>query len=429
MSQHLNRAVAFSAAVAVILAACSPSDPVGPGTNNIASSLLFSRTISLPDVQQKIDSGPTRVRIVLADTGLLALRLQVLQPSKNGRPEGVEGPVKDITSSGTGGTVTLSIGSGLAISFDGSTKFTSNGDVDGDDHDRDHDHRPAMTESTFVARVKEALAAGRHVSIEAHRAVPATPQAPGDATFLASHLHMDDGHEHARIEMMVAAANFQTNSSPPPDAWITVLGLKIAIDVKDGITKLEGHTEHTEGELDFRGTVKSVDVTGNTVTLADGTVLKIVAGTEIETSGDEDDDHDAHTLASLAAVKAAVDSGKTVIARGEGVLETATPRTIDVIEVRFAIMTPEPEETFFMGMVKSADSVAMTVTLADSAGTVLHFGTGSEIESESGSPGSVGGVQAALAAGKKVQAAGEGTLETGTPRTIEVAEARFRVMP
>jgi hypothetical protein len=305
--------------------------------------------------------------------------------------------------------------------------------VDGDDNDHDHDHRPAVTESSFVARVKDALTAGRHVSIEAHRASPTSPQSPTDATFMASHLHMDDGHEHARIEMWVASANFTTNSSPPPDAWITVLGLKVAIDVKDGITKLERHTEHTEGELDFRGTVKSVDVTGNTVTLADSTVLKIVAGTEFETAGDEDDDDGAHTLSTLADVKTAVDSGKTVIAHGEGVLDTPTPRTIDVIEVRFAIMTPEPPEirpTFFMGMVKSADSVAKTVTLADSAGTILKFGTGSEIESGDSSLATIGAVQTALAASKKVQGMGDGTVEASTtPRTIDVDEARFRVTP
>lgn len=82
-----------------------------------------------------------------------------------------------------------------------------------------------------------------------------------------------------------------------------------------------------------------------------------------------------------------------------------------------------------MGMVKSADSVAKTVTLSDSAGTVLHFGAGAEIEGEHSSLASIASVEAAVAASKKVGVIGDGTLGTGTPRTIEVAEAEFHILP
>ena len=170
----------------------------------------------------------------------------------------------------------------------------------------------------------------------ARRTPPASPQAPDDATFMAQRLRLDHEADHPRIELNVSGANFQTNGSPPPDGWLQVLGLQIALDVTNGVTHLDVSTPETEGEDHFRGVVQSVDQGAGTVTLTDSTVVRIVAGTRIESADREGWERaDSTELATLADVQAALTAGESVVCRGEGVLDTATPPVWDAVEVEF----------------------------------------------------------------------------------------------
>ncbi len=319
-------------ACAAALAGCqrdaaSPSDP----STSSASTMEFSRQISLPDFQGALGSVPVRVKIRLIPGTLIAKKVVIKRDELN-KPEKIESQVTDITATGTDGTLTLALG-GLQIVFNSSTRFR------GEHEDEDRDDPAGSTLDEFVARVNEVLKSGRRPAVEVQR--PATPQMPDDPSFVAQVIRLDDAADKPSIEMNITSANLVPNTGDCPgsaDKCIEVLKQVIELQVSKGITQLKANLPNTEGELRFEGTVKlvDVDVTPNTAMLADGTILRIVAGTEIE--GQSGDEHDG--LASLADVKTALAAKQTVLAKGEGLLETATPRTLDVIEVRFKIQQP-----------------------------------------------------------------------------------------
>jgi hypothetical protein len=363
MTRPAHDALFAGLTLGVSLAAAGCSNSQSPAVGGPQ----FSTQVGINDFQQRIDSGPARVRIVLADTGLVAIRVNIHRPDQIDRPERIEGPITDISGGGAGGNITLAV-AGLVIGFDSTTRFGAadeGEDRQGDEQDSVQDsvrdslrwggsdtqdtwgehfgeHGP-LTAAEFVTHVQAALAAGEHPAVVALRQPPATPQAPDDATFLARQIQLDHEADHPRIELNVAAANFQANGSPPPDGWLQVLGLKIALDVTDGITHLEVSTPETEGEHHFRGVVQSVDQGAGTVLLTDSTVVRIVAGTRIESADREGwAPADSTELATLADVQAALTAGKSVVCKGEGILDTATPPVWDAVEVEFRVAPPGP---------------------------------------------------------------------------------------
>src|SRR5207244_13242837 len=103
--------------------------------------------------------------------------------------------------------------------------------------------------------------------------------------------------------------------------------------LRDGTTRRKRQNPDLEGVRGFEGLVQSVDQTAQTVTLKDGTVIRIVAGTEFDAREGDEDDH----LASLAAVQDALTAGKTVQAEGRGLVDSANPLTIDAIRIEFEV--------------------------------------------------------------------------------------------
>jgi len=314
----------------LVLFGCDVQRSAGP--NDVPQ---FSRSITLPGLDSLLGAGPARVKIWLMPGTLVARRVVVKQAEQLTRSERIDGRVTAIAASATADTLSLAIGD-LKIVVNSDTKFTGQHEEGDDD---DNNPAPASL-AEFTMRVQHALAAGRHPAIEARRPAPGTPQAPGDVRFTAAVVRLDDAADRPSIEINVTSANVLSNSSPPPDAWLQVLGQKIELRVSDGTTRIKQETPETDGELRFGGIVASVNVSGNKVTLADGTILRFVAGSEIERGDDRDDS----TLATLADVQHALAAGDSVVARGEGLLETATPRTLDVISVRFRLKErDEPE--------------------------------------------------------------------------------------
>jgi len=343
----LRHAVPWAATAALLAAAC---DPVGPAAlqDPTLGAPAFSRQVGIDQFKQQLDSGPARVRMVLEDTGLMARRVRITRPDQLNRAEGIESRITGVSS----GSLTLALGN-LTISFNDSTRFRADaedgfdeqenelevGDAAGLIRDGGEGEHHTVTAADFVARVQAAIDSGRHPAVEARRAAPSTPQAPDDAHFLASSLRLVEDADHPRIDVNVTAANLQINGSPPPDAWIQVLGLKIEVLTSDSTTRLEANDADTEGELEFRGLVKSVNTGDSTAVLDDGTVLHLVAGTEREDA----DEHDGSAaLQTLADVQAALSAGKSVVAKGEGLLKATSPRTLDVIEIRFRVVTAAP---------------------------------------------------------------------------------------
>jgi len=308
----------------LLLAGCdrSSTDP------RLGTPAQFSRSISLPDLHTQLTSGPARVDVRVMPGGLIARRVEIKGADEITRPEEIRSRVTAISVSGDQGTVTLALG-GLQIGFNASTTFRPD-DGKGEDGG-------SMALADFVARIQAELAAGGHPAVKAQRNPPTQPQAPGDAAFMSSRLKLDHEADHPVIKLNITADNLITNQTPPPDGWLKVLGLMIELRVTTDDTKLRAEMPDVEDEHEFEGFVQSVDATAGTVTLKSGTIIRIVAGTEIEGKEGEGDEH----LASLADVQAALTAGKTVKAEGEGLVTVATPLTIDAIEIEFAVEEAE----------------------------------------------------------------------------------------
>src|SRR5207245_4087614 len=97
--------------------------------------------------------------------------------------------------------------------------------------------------------------------------------------------------------------------------------------VTDGTTKHNKESPELDGVREFAGVVQSVDLAAQTVTLKDGTIIRIVAGTEFDGREGDEDDH----VTGLPAVQDALTAGKTVKADGRGLVDSTNPLTIDAI--------------------------------------------------------------------------------------------------
>ncbi|HXF95316.1 MAG TPA: DUF5666 domain-containing protein, partial [Gemmatimonadales bacterium] len=297
----------------VALTACA--DGTGP-----TSSPQFSREISLPQFEQTLTQGPARVEIELTATGLVAREIEIKEPAEMADEEEIESRITAIAVNGSEGVLTLALG-GLQVRFTAATEFEAE-DAD-------------LSFGDFVARVEAALAAGREPAVEAERPPAAVPQAPDDPGFLAAELDLDDEADEPEIELNVDGDNLASCAAlaqPPAGCVGAVRVLGLAIAIVQGVTELQAEVDDAEGEAEFEGLVRSVDVAGGSVTLENGTVIRIVPGTDFETEGGDDDQ-----LRSLAEVAEALAAGRFVEADGKGVVEATAPLPIVAIEIEFEL--------------------------------------------------------------------------------------------
>ncbi|PYO97641.1 MAG: hypothetical protein DMD60_06270 [Gemmatimonadetes bacterium] len=389
-------------------AACDHS-PGGPGSNPIQ----FSRTVSLPDAQSLLQTGPTRVEVRVIPGTLLARRVELEESQEMTRPERVRSRVTAVTAGTDTATFTLEVG-GLKIAANGSSQIR---------HDDDDASSGTPTLADFVALVQADIAAGHNPTLTASRQPPTAPQAPGDGAFLAADLKIDEGNNHSVLQLNIAAANLVTNPTPPPDGFLKVLGLSLELRLSDGTTTLKQENPEVEGVREFEGLVQSVDVTAQTVTLKDGTIIRIVAGTEFEAREGDGDDH----LTGLPAVKDALTAGKTVQAEGRGLVDSANPLTLDAIRIEFEVRGEEPPPPVMMvefeGTVASVDVAGSKFTLDD--GTVVAVTSETRIDAE----GDIHTLQAAadaLTAHHAVRAEGRATVTSaGPPRALTALDVKF----
>ena len=410
--------------LAALAAACDPAS-TGPQSG----SLQFSRSISLPDAQSLLQTGPTRVEVRVIPGTLVARRVELEEPEDMSRPERVRSRVTAVTAGTDMATFTLEVG-GLQVAANGSTVLRAGDDGDGGDGGDDHAVSAsdgggggALTLADFVARVQADIAAGRNPTLKASRQPPAAPQAPDDGNFLASELQLDDGNSHTVIELNIGSASLVTNSTPPPDGFLKLLGLSLELRLSDGTTGLEQENPDLENEHEFEGTVQSVDQTARTVTLGDGTIIRIVAGTEFDSREGDDDDH----LTTLAAVQDALTAGKTVRAEGRGLVDSTNPLTLDAIRIEFEVEGEEPRPPVMMvefeEPVASVDVAASTFTLAN--GAVVSVTGETHIEAE-GDLHTLQAVSDALAAQHTVRAEGHAVVTSaGPPPALSALDVKF----
>jgi len=400
----------FAAALVTLLAACDHS-PSGPGSNPIQ----FSRTVSLPDAQSLLQTGPTRVEVRVIPGTLVARRVELEESTEMTRREEVRSRVTGATAGPDTATFTLEVG-GLQIAANGSTTIR-HGDRDGDAA------QSAATLADFVALVQADVAAGHNPTLTASRQPPATPQGADDGSFLAADLRLDEGNNHSVIKLNIAAANLVTNPTPPPDGFLKLLGVSLELRLSDGTTKLKQENPELEGVGEFEGLVQSVDLTAQTVTLKDGTIIRIVAGTEFDGREGGGDDH----LTGLPAVQDALTAGKTVKAEGRGLVDMTNPLTLDAIRIEFEVEGEEPPPPVMMeefeGAVTSVDVAGSTFTLG--SGAVVTVTSDTRIEAE-GDLHTLQAVSDALAAQHPVRAEGHATVTAaGPPPALTALDVKF----
>jgi hypothetical protein len=404
-----SKASFAAALVALVVAACDQTS-TNPGSN----SIQFSRSISIPDAQSLLQTGPTRVEVRVIPGTLVARRVELEESGEMARPEQVRSRVTAVTSGTDTATFTLEVG-GLQIAANGATTIR-HGDRDGDMA------QSAVTLADFVTLVQADIAAGHNPTLTATRP-PSAPQAPDDGKFLAADLRLDEGNSHSVIKLNIAAASLVTNATPPPDGLLKLLGLSLELRLADGTTRLKQENPELEGVREFEGIVQSVDQTANTVTLKDGTIIRIVAGTEFEAREGDEDDH----LTSLAAVQDALTGGKTVEAEGRGLVDSTSPLTLDAIRIEFEVEGEEPPPPVMMvefdGLVASVDIAGSTFTL--SSGAVVTVTSETRIDAE-GDLLTLQAVSDAVAAQHMVRAEGHATVTSaGPPRALTALDVKF----
>ena len=386
--------------LALLFAACDQNSS-GPRS---ALPIQFSRQVTLPAVQSQLVTGPARIEVSVVPGTLTARRVVIEESDQLTRPERVRSRVTAITAGTDTATLTLELG-GLHIAVNGSTALRP------DDGDAEH-QASGMALADFVARIQADLAAGRSPAVRASRQPPAQPQAPDDASFLAATLQLDEGNDHSLVQLNIAAANLTTNATPPPDAFLKLLGVSLELRVSDGTTRLRTETEAAEGAEEFHGAVKSVDQTAQTVTLMDGTIIRIVAGTEFDGREGDEDDH----LTTLAAVQDALTAGKTVKTEGRGLVDSTNPLTIDAIRIEFEVggeeLPPPAMMVEFRDTVASVDVAGATFTLGHGAVVTVTSQTRFD---QDGNLHTLQAVADSLAAHVRVEAEGVGTLTSAGP--------------
>ena len=408
---HRAALAAVSCTLAFLIASCdrpgaNASNTVGPTTTASSLPAQFSQSISLSQAEISL-SGATRVNVEVAPDSLVARRVEIQDADDLNNPEVIHAAVTALGIGSDGvDTLTLALG-GIQVTFNASTNFHG---LDAQDNDS-----TATAMATFVSRVQAALAAGHQPGVEAARPAPATPQSPTDATFLAAELLLDDAGTVPFVSMNVTSANLLSNATPPPDGWLELLEVKIALELSTGATKLLEENSVLHGVRPFKARVDSVNTTAGTVSLMNGTVLKIVAGTEIRV-----EPKDLNVLSSLPAVQAALAQGDTVRAEGTALEVTTDPDTLAVVRVEFVIVTARPRVHVpgiyaFADTIVSVDTTGSTLTLAN--GLVVRVVAGTLVVGGAGLT-SLSLVADSLAAKDPLWASGRGLLETSGPPEV-----------
>jgi len=269
-----------SAALSSLLvfgAACGGGDATGSAT---------AQPISLTELDGLLDLGATRIEVTLVPGTLDA---EELHAEAEDDDEKIESAVSSIDA--VAGTLTLELG-GLVISYDAGTRFRTPSDSD-----------------VERASWESAVSAGTFVEIR--RDVPAVPQAPLDASFLALDLRIADETDEPSIEMLIGADSLEvvTTSS----GVLHVLGLQITINAATELYDNNGSSS-PDSDDEFESTVASVDVAAGTLTLTSGAIVDTTT-VAFDAEGD---------LFSLQEVADAVAAGTAPVrAEGEGTANAA----------------------------------------------------------------------------------------------------------
>ena len=286
--------IAALAAVTPAVSGCS-SDAAGP-SNGPGSQ----RTATFA-IDSALGMGTSRIEIHLFSGELVAREAHV---EADDLEEKIVSGVSAIDPAQ--GTITLDLG-GLTLSYGAGTRFRT-------------ENESNATRTAWEAAVQSELSSGTHPVIEARRNPPASPQAPDDASFTAADLRLTAGAEDPKIEIYMDGDNLESVSGS--SAVLRVLGLSIQVNDRTSLVDDNGGPgTGVAGSVEFEMGVASVDAAAGTLTLANGTVVRVTSSTAISTAGD---------LFTLEATANAVGAGQPVRAEGRGTVESAGPPAVIV---------------------------------------------------------------------------------------------------
>lgn len=264
-------------------AACSsearlPSDPEGSASASAAAT-----------VDSALGSGGvSRIEIELFPGELVAREVHV---EADDAEEKIVSGVTAIDPAQ--GTLTLELGE-LTISYGAGTRFRT--------ESQSHESR-----ETWEAQVQGEIAAGRRPLVEARRNPAGVPQSPDDPSFAATDLRLENETDEPKIEIYVDGDNLVGGDAS--EVVLRVLGLSITVNDRTRLGPDDRGAGQPSGtSVEFEMGVAAVDAAAGTLTLSNGTVVRVTARTAINLEGD---------LVTLESTAAAVSEGRPVRVEGQ----------------------------------------------------------------------------------------------------------------
>lgn len=408
MSRNLSSPKFVLALMGLVTAsACQDlADPLTntPTTDDSTEIVQFVDEMGVQAATDAMVSRSARVEVQLVEgDDLVAGEVRIEWPNVRTDDEVLRSSITAMDDES--GTITLALG-GLVVDYSQAEQFLET-------------HESELTREEFEALVLQALEDEQPPGVHIQRPAPESPQAPDDMTFQATSLRLDEVETEV-LELDIDRDNLSRNDNPPPDGWLTVLGLAIELRVSEGITEIRVERPQLEVRR-FDGAVTGVDLDARSFTLDDGTVVELSDRTRVKPyfwAGHR-------RLATLESVQEALDAGLTVRARGRGVVKTEDPPTLVAIHVRFRLDRVELEA--FGGEVAAVDVEAATITLADETTVKLIGHTVILVEDGHEKTRSLEAVAGALEAGREVRVKGLGFTADGADDTIFAVFAWFRI--
>ncbi len=205
-------------------------------------------------------------------------------------------------------------------------------------------------------------------------------------------------------EVVAWGAGAVETEEPP-----VLIGLEIAFKQR---AEEEPHLEEFEGE------VADAAPSEGTFTLGDGTVVRIVDGTEVVA-------HDDHSPNSLAGVVEALEAGQDVFAWGAAEIESEDPLVLEARRVVFkAVEVAEPTIEFEGTVVE----VTEDAVVLDNGKTIVVGAETEVVAYHDLSPHDLAGVAEALERGRVIRAWGHGVVESEEPYVVAADRVVLRAI-
>ena len=282
--------------VALLSALAACSDTIGPSPVEVDDPPPPITTDPGIATLAAASASAARVEVELVRSGgtWMAREVEVQTAADLSSLERIESRVTTIDA--TAGRVILELG-GLGLNLPSEARFVL-------DADRE------VSRDEFVSALVDLMATGATPGIEFVRSAVLPAQAPGEVTFAAELVRLNADGEDQVLDLNMDSRHFRTPAGG--GGQLTFLGLELAIDpASSSVVQRSGGQA---GAQDIDGMAAAADEGAGSVTLEDGTVLRILPGTRIKDGGDR--------LGSVAAVAAALGEGTPVEVDADAVLES-----------------------------------------------------------------------------------------------------------